>query len=93
MEAARDEMTSKLADTVATHEKVRGALLVQLQELQSEQRANLKKIEEQERATEHLRAKLEQPRPVSIAREYKLAYLTVKNLASRLFYLQKRQVS
>ena len=67
MEAARDEVTSKLADTVATHEKVRGALLVQLQELQSEQRANLKKIEEQERTTEHLRAKLQQPRPVSIA--------------------------
>lgn len=94
MEAARDEVTSKLADTVATHEKVRAALLVQLQELQSEQRANLKKMEEQERlkkmeeqerATEHLvRAKLQQPRPVSIAPKYKLAYRQEPRLSSIL---------
>jgi cell envelope opacity-associated protein A len=95
MEAARDEVTSKLADTVATHEKVRAALLVQLQELQSEQRANLKKMEEQERlkkmedqerATEHLvrATKLQQPRPVSIAPKYKLAYRQEPRLSSIL---------
>jgi len=94
MEAARDEVTSKLADTVATHEKVKGALLVQLQELQSEQRANLKKMEEQERlkkmeeqerATEQLvRPRLQQPRPVSIAPKYKLACRQEHRLSSIL---------
>ena len=62
MEAAAQDMSARLAAADASHEKVRAALERQVEELQGESRAQLRKVEQQKLVSDQLRAQLQAAR-------------------------------
>jgi len=62
MEAAVQDMNARFEDADASHDKARAALEKQVEELQSESRAQLKKMEQQKLVSDQLRAQLQAAR-------------------------------